>query len=122
MCGTRPWAAPGASAPTAPSGLRAELNGHGEGLLAWNPATDPESGVPGYVVYRDEQQMAFVRGTEYRDRGAGAGTTHLYRVASVNGAGLWSGTSAQADLSFPADAGVAAILAPLGEPLPLHDE
>jgi hypothetical protein len=58
--------------------------------LTWTPASDPESGIVSYLVYRDGAILAELRPTTlaFADGGFTPGTTHGYEVRSVNGAFL----------------------------------
>jgi hypothetical protein len=51
-------------------------------------ASDPESGVSRYRIYRDGALADSAVGTAFADTGLAAATTYSYEVAAVNGAGL----------------------------------
>ncbi|MBS3735400.1 MAG: DUF5060 domain-containing protein, partial [Phycisphaerae bacterium] len=74
--------------PTQVDGLSANAVSASQIDLTWNAASDPESGVSSYNVYRDGAQVANVGGTSYSDTGLSAETTYTYEIAAVNGAGL----------------------------------
>lgn len=79
-----------ATAPSTPTGLVSEVLDHESCRLAWSPAEDAESGVTGYAVWRDTQQVAFVSTTDYVDRELKPETFYSYRVTAYNGAGAAS--------------------------------
>ena len=62
--------------------------------LAWSPATDADSGIGGYRIYRGSSPGSatwladVAQGLTYTDTGTLSDTTYYYQVAAVNGAGL----------------------------------
>jgi chitodextrinase len=74
--------------PTAPSNLRASAAGNSQIDLSWDAASDGESGVSSYNVYRNGSKVAGSNGTSCSDQGLEADTEYKYQVAAVNGAGL----------------------------------
>jgi hypothetical protein len=74
--------------PTQVDGLSANAVSDSQIDLTWNAASDPESGIAGYNVYRDGALVANVGGTSYGDTGLSPETTYTYEIAAVNGAGL----------------------------------
>lgn len=79
---------PDGSPPSVPSGLSAEAAGPGSVELDWRAASDPESGIDHYNVYRDASRAGSTSATSYTDTGLEPGTAYSYRVSAVNGAGL----------------------------------
>ncbi len=84
--------------PTAPAGLVASAVSGARINLSWQSATDPETGVAGYQVFRDGAEIASSTTTAYADTGLASTTTYTYQVRAVNGDGL------QGPLSAPATA------------------
>jgi len=74
--------------PTAPTGLAARAASSSRIDLAWSAASDPESGVLRYRIYRDGVLADSAVGTAFADTGLAAATAYTYEVAAVNGAGL----------------------------------
>ncbi len=74
--------------PTAPSNLNASAAGNSQIDLSWDAASDGESGVDSYNIYRNGSKVASSNGTSYSDQGLDADTEYKYRVSAVNGAGL----------------------------------
>jgi len=74
--------------PTAPSNLNASAAGNSQIDLSWDAASDGESGVDSYNIYRNGSKVASSNGTSYGDQGLDADTEYKYRVSAVNGAGL----------------------------------
>ena len=74
--------------PSAPTGLTATPTGATSISLAWTPATDPESGIAHYRVYRGAALVGTTTTTAYADSGLSPSTTYTYTVTAVNGANL----------------------------------
>jgi hypothetical protein len=62
--------------------------------LAWAAATDGESGIARYLVFRDAMLVGTSTTTSFQDRGLSPETAYAYAVAAVNGAG-WSAPRAR---------------------------
>ena len=92
-----------ATPPTTPAAVRAEAVDCRTCRLTWDAAEDAETGIAGYALFRDTQEVAFVQGTEYTDASAPPDTICSYRVAAVSGAGLWSEGSASTVAVTPRD-------------------
>lgn len=86
---------PDTTPPSAPSGLTATANGEAVGL-AWAAASDLQSGVAEYRLYRGTVAAGTktLRATvgpatfEYNDTQTGPNTTYYYQVTAVNGVGI----------------------------------
>jgi chitodextrinase len=74
--------------PTKPQNLQADAVGPRQVDLAWDAASDPESGVASYRVYRDGAAIASPSGTSFSDTGVDPETSYTYEVSAVNGEGL----------------------------------
>jgi fibronectin type 3 domain-containing protein len=77
-----------ASPPTVPTALTATAVSASRVTLAWQPASDPETGVAGYVVYRDDVEVGRPTATAFSDTGLVAVTAYSYEVSALNGDGL----------------------------------
>lgn len=55
--------------------------------LEWEPADDPESGVVGYVVWRDGKKKGEVEEPRFTDDDVLPDSDYVYAVRAVNGAG-----------------------------------
>lgn len=76
------------SSPSAPTGLTATpVSGFAIGL-SWRAATDAESGISKYRVYRDGALIDSTTTTTFLSAGLTPMTTYSYRVMAVNGEGL----------------------------------
>ncbi len=62
--------------------------------LSWNSATDAESGVAAYRIYRDGVALIDVTTPGYTDNSVLINTTYTYRVLAINGDGIESALSA----------------------------
>ena len=71
--------------------------------LSWAGASDPESGISGYNIYRDSAMVGTSSGLSFSDTGLQEGTTYTYEVSAVNGAGLGGPQSAPAIVATLAD-------------------
>ncbi len=89
------WAGPVAdtTAPTVAANLHTTSVAYNRVELAWDAASDPESGVSGYRVYRGGALLGFTVNRSYADGTVAAGTTYTYTVRAINGASLASGDS-----------------------------
>lgn len=89
------------TAPTAPTGLSADLAGD-TATLNWTASTD-NVGVTGYRVSRNGILLAgTVTGTTFTDPGLAAGSTYTYAVTAVDAAGNVSVASNSASVTVPA--------------------
>lgn len=88
--------------PTTPAGLQADASGPMQVDLSWQAATDPETGVAHYRVYRDGSFVATATGTSFSDSSVQPQTTYSYEVSAVNGDGLEGARSASASATTPA--------------------
>jgi hypothetical protein len=71
------------SPPTTPRGLLVRDAGDGQIDLSWQPATDPDTGIVHYLVYRDGEVIGTVRGQTFSDA-ALPGVDQAYQIAAVN--------------------------------------
>ncbi len=90
--------------PTVPQNLRGSPASPTQVDLAWDAASDPESGIGSYNVYRDGSVIGTTTGTTFGDAGAQPSTTYAYQVSAVNGEGLEGGLSNTATVTTPAPA------------------
>ena len=56
--------------------------------LSWGAAEDPESGIAGYVVLRDDKKRGETEGLSWADETVEPEEEYTYRVRAVNGSGL----------------------------------
>ena len=74
--------------PTAPGSLAATSTSPTRVDLQWTAASDAESGIDHYRVYREDVLIDVTTGLTYGDEGLSPGTTYTYQVSAVNGDGL----------------------------------
>jgi chitodextrinase len=79
--------------PTVPENVEATAVGTGRIDLAWSPSSDGESGISGYRILRDGDEIAVSVATEFQDGELSPATTYEYRVSAINGAGVEGGVS-----------------------------
>lgn len=93
-----------ASPPGAPTNVTAEAPGARLVELAWNAASDPESGISLYLVYRDggAQPIDSTTATGYTDGAVEPETSYTYQVAARNGVGLEGPKSDEVQVTTPA--------------------
>jgi hypothetical protein len=84
------------SPPSPPSGLNAVPVSGFVIRLAWGAATDPQTGISKYRVYRDGVLIDSTTTTTYLSAGLTPMTAYTYQVMAVNGAGLDGPLSAPA--------------------------
>ena len=89
--------------PAAPTGLLAAGMSESQIDLTWSSASDPDSGVSGYNIYRDGVKVATLTTTSFSDIGLAQATTYSYEVSAVNGAGLEGPRSAAVPATTFAD-------------------
>jgi len=90
---TAPASGGDTTAATVPSGLNLIPISDTRIDATWNAASDPESGIASYNIYRDGLKVGTPTGTNYSDSGLNEATTYTYEVSAVNGAGLESAKS-----------------------------
>lgn len=97
------WAGPVADStpPSVPTALHTTSVVYNRVELAWTAASDAESGVSGYRIYRGAAFLSFATGTTFADTTVSAGTPYSYTVRAVNGASLLSGESNAATANTP---------------------
>ncbi len=71
--------------PSTPEKFNAEAENEAEVLLRWQKANDADSGIRHYVVYRNGEQIATTKSTEYTDSGLQESTSYTYQMSAVNG-------------------------------------
>jgi fibronectin type 3 domain-containing protein len=90
--------------PTPPSSVTLSASASGQTVqLSWNAATDADSGIAAYRIYRSttpggtKPLLTEVSGTtlSYTDAAVVAQTTYYYQVSAVNGGGLEGALSAE---------------------------
>jgi len=89
--------------PSAPSNLSATPDGTTKINLSWEEASDDESGIKEYAVYRNGEKVGSTDNTSYTDDGLREGTTYTYRVSAVNGEGLEGEKSNEESATTEAD-------------------
>jgi fibronectin type 3 domain-containing protein len=92
--------------PTTPTNVTALAESESQIGLSWTAASDPQSGVSFYTVYRNGANVGTTSQTQVTDSGLTEGTTYSYRVSATNGAGL------EGPLSAPVNGTTLAELAP----------
>jgi len=71
--------------PTAPTGLTANAVSDSQIGLSWTAASDPESGIGSYNIYRDSILIGSTAAVSYSDTGLNEATAYSYEVSAVNG-------------------------------------
>ncbi len=89
--------------PSTPANLSADDAGVSWVELSWDAASDGESDISGYTIYREGEEVGSSETTSYRDEELSEGMTYAYRVSAVNGAGLEGEKSAEISASTEAD-------------------
>jgi hypothetical protein len=89
--------------PTTPTNVTALAESESQIGLSWTAASDPQSGVSFYAVYRNGANVGTTSQTQVTDSGLTEGTTYSYRVSATNGAGLEGPLSAPVNGTTLAD-------------------
>lgn len=97
-----------ASPPSTPGGVTASATGPNRVVVSWSPSTD-DTGVTGYLVYRNDVLLTTTAGTSATDTGALSETAYAYTVVAHDSAGNASGSSPAATVTTPAPAGIAPV-------------
>ncbi len=82
---------PDPTPPTVPRGVSATVPDATQIHLTWNAASDPESGISEYRIYRTDNgdlPIGISATTSFTDDGVASKTTYAYRVSAVNGEGI----------------------------------
>jgi hypothetical protein len=106
------WGTPGAAniaidrtPPTTPTGLQGRVSlGPPSITVSWNAASDTDSHVAYYVVYRDGNRVGISASTSFEDGNVAAlqdGVTYQYRVSAVNRDGFEGQLSTVAAVKLP---------------------
>jgi len=106
--------APDVTPPTAPTGLQANASAPDQVDLSWQAASDPESGIDSYRVYRNGSAVASPSGTSFSDTGLQPQTTYSYQVSAINGVGLEGGASGTVSVTTPSAGDQSPPTAPTG--------
>jgi hypothetical protein len=75
---------PDLSPPTPPKNLTASINDVGEVYLSWQPATDPDTGVAVYRIYRDGELIGDTKELNFLDKDWFGVGLHVYQVTAIN--------------------------------------
>jgi hypothetical protein len=95
--------APDTTPPSSPQNLTATAVSESQIDLTWEPASDPESGIDHYNIYRDDFKVGESDPASYTDTGLLEGITYTYEISAVNGMGLESPRSQPASATTLAD-------------------
>ncbi len=87
--------------PTAPSGASAEATSSVTVDVSWQAASDPESGVVEYTIYRDGTSVGTSTTTTFTESGLAPGTTYVYEISATNGVGLKGPLGGPAQVTTP---------------------
>ena len=90
-----------ATPPGGVTGVRAAPTPSATMVLTWNAATDAESGVDSYNIYRNGAKVATVCGTRYTDPTVEKNKPRAYQVAALNRSGLEGARSAAITVTVP---------------------
>ncbi len=71
--------------PTVPDNLQTTLVNASTISLTWGSATDTESGLLGYRIYRDDRLISTTSDTNYKDSNLDANTLYEYSITAVDG-------------------------------------
>jgi hypothetical protein len=97
------------SPPSAPTGLQAQAGSDRTIHLSWSAATDAQSGIAAYVIYRDNTEAGRTQETSFTDSGLTEKTTYRYEVSALNNSMLEGSRSSSVDGTTLADTASPAI-------------
>ncbi len=98
-----PMGEPDTTGPPAPTGLVATARSHDTVELSWPPATDPQTGVVQYVVFRDGERLGTTFRRSFVDQELDAETPYEYKISAVNYHGFEGPSSAGSSVTTPED-------------------
>jgi hypothetical protein len=98
-----PAGEPDTTPPTAPGSVIALPFSDREVDLHWSPATDPDTGIVLYKVFRDGVHLATIKGWNYRDTGLTGHTVYSYTVSAINYHGVEGPQSVPVTATTPVD-------------------
>jgi hypothetical protein len=76
--------------PSSPTDIQAVPISYDRIEITWEPASDPETGIAVYQIYRDGQYISTVKGWSYIAEGLSELTEHRYQIQTVNYHGVES--------------------------------
>jgi hypothetical protein len=79
-----PVGEPDLTPPTPPQNITASINDTGKVTLAWQPATDPDTGVAVYRIYRDGEMIGETKDLHFIDEELFDSTACRYQVTAIN--------------------------------------
>jgi fibronectin type 3 domain-containing protein len=74
--------------PTAPGSFTGSGASQSQISLSWSAASDAQTGIAEYVIYRDGGEIARTTALSYDDGGLEADQVYVYQVSAVNGQGI----------------------------------
>lgn len=83
------------TAPSAPTAVSGAQEQSGKVSVSWNEATDEQSGISLYNIYRNGELISTTKATSFVDENAVENTTYSYQISAVNG-GLVEGAKSAA--------------------------
>ncbi|MEN8145790.1 MAG: fibronectin type III domain-containing protein [Gemmatimonadota bacterium] len=92
---------PDGTPPTAPSGAAAVATSSVTVDVSWQAASDPESGVVEYTIYRDGAPVGTSATTTFTESSLAPGTTYVFEISATNGVGLEGPLSGPAQVTTP---------------------
>jgi chitodextrinase len=98
-----PAGEPDTSPPTAPASVTATPVSDRQVDLTWSPATDAQTGIVQYKVFRDGVHLGTVKGWHYTDTGLVERTEYRYTISAINYHGVQGPQSAAAPAVTPVD-------------------
>jgi hypothetical protein len=98
-----PAGEPDMTPPTAPGSVTATAVSDRQVDLSWSPATDSDTGIAVYKVFRDGVYLATVKGWSFIDTGLAEHSEYSYTVSGVNYHGVEGPQSEPETVTTPAD-------------------
>jgi large repetitive protein len=92
------------SPPTAPGGLEGTASSSSQISLVWSAASDPQTGISEYVIYRDGTEVGRTGARTYEDGALESDRVYVYEVSAVNGQGNEGGRAGPLEVRTLSDA------------------
>lgn len=87
--------------PSIPQNLQATEIKSNSVVLEWSSSIDDNSGVAGYIIYRDNNRLTTVAGTKYTDSNLSPNNTYIYTIRAEDGEGNVSSDSNPLSVTTP---------------------
>ena len=97
--------APDSTPPSVPSNVQTNILSATSVEVSWDAATDPETGIKNYIIYRDSINIGTPTSTTFTDIDLLPGTSYVYEISAVNNEDIESQKSSPVPVTTPSSNG-----------------